>query len=173
MANISASAVVRVLQNHFRTGASDLKRARLQIDPARETNLVHLESDAVLQAHTLLGGFDGLPAFGPEQGNDLLGGNERVAGGNAGPGVLGENRGSAAAEIVGRKRFASASWRNDNGVGRVHDFYGLISAPTRAHHVAGRATRTPPEPNRKSAAPEMPTSSTVSARWSAAKRAIP
>jgi len=86
---VSTAAVVRVLQNHFGAGAPDVKRSRLQVGAARETNFVHLETDARLQAHALLGGFDRLPAFGTEQGNDLRGGNERVAGGNTGPGMVG------------------------------------------------------------------------------------
>ena len=57
----------------------------------------------------------------------------QLAGGNTGPRVLGENRGSAAAEIIGRKRLEDAGGSNGNGIERVHDFIGLISAPTRAH----------------------------------------
>ncbi len=87
---VSAAAVVRVLQNLFGAGAPDVERSRLKVGAPRETNFVHWETDAVLQAHALFGGFDGLPTFGTEQGNDLRRGNERVAGGNAGPGVVSE-----------------------------------------------------------------------------------
>ena len=136
---------MRVLQNHLRARTAYLKRSRLQIGTARETNLVHLESDAVLQAHALLGGFDGLPTFGSEQGNDLLSGNEGIAGGDAGPRMFSINRGSAAAEVIGRKRFESARWRNDNG--RIHNFGGLISAPNEGA-CSGPRYADPPEPNR-------------------------
>jgi len=40
-----------------------------------------------------------------------------------------------------------------NDYGGIHDFDGLISAPTRAHQVTGRATRTPPEPKPKNRPP--------------------
>jgi hypothetical protein len=64
---------VRVLQDHFRTGAADLKRAHVDVSTAGETNLVHLETDSGLQSHALLGGLDRLPSLAPQQVNDLLG----------------------------------------------------------------------------------------------------
>lgn len=97
-----------VLQDHFRTGAADLKRARLDVGATGETNLVHLETDSGLQPHTLFGGLDRLPSLAPQQVNDLFGGNEGAAGGHTGPGMIGEDRRGGAAEIIGRKRTEDA-----------------------------------------------------------------
>lgn len=41
---IRTRAVVRILQNHFRSGVSHLHRSRFHIESPRETNLVHLIS---------------------------------------------------------------------------------------------------------------------------------
>jgi len=79
---------------------------------------------------------------------------------------------SAAAEIIGRKRLEDAGGSNGNGIERVHDFIGLISAPTRAQVVAAALRGPHPRPNRKIGRPEgCRRPGTVSARWSAAKRA--
>ncbi len=51
---VGPTPVVHILQNHLRTGAPDLKHSRIKINATRETNLVHLETDAVLQSHALL-----------------------------------------------------------------------------------------------------------------------
>ena len=131
---VGAAAVMRVLQDHFRPGVADVEDAGIDVAPSGETKLVHLETDTVLQAHALFGGFDGKPTLRPKQGNDLRGRGESVAGGNTGAGMLGEYRGSGAAEIVGRKRFEGAGGGNDSG--RIHDFGGT-DAPQRGRGSSG------------------------------------
>jgi len=72
---------------------------RLQIQAARKTQLVHLKINTVLQSHALLRGFDGLPTFGSEPGNDLRGGMN-------GRGSACQSRSAADA----REEFMAARW---------------------------------------------------------------
>ena len=68
---VGLAPIMGILQNHFRTGASDLKRGRLQIDPARETNLMHLETNAVLESDALATAESALKARAGETMTDV------------------------------------------------------------------------------------------------------
>lgn len=60
--------IVRVLQNHFRAGAPDLKRSGLQVHATGKPDLVHLKPDAILQPYALLECFGRFPSLNFEQG---------------------------------------------------------------------------------------------------------
>jgi hypothetical protein len=80
-----------------------VKCSCIQIGATGEPDLVHLKANPFWHTDPLFAGLHGLPAFVPQQCDDLGRGNKRVAGGNAGPGMFGKDGRCAPAKIFGRE----------------------------------------------------------------------
>jgi hypothetical protein len=70
---------VSILEDHLRPGAAHVKRSCIQISATGEPNLVHLKANAFWHTDPLFAGLHVLPAFVPQQCDDLGSGTEAVS----------------------------------------------------------------------------------------------